>query len=261
MVSYKFDENVLEILKSERPLFHKMTEKLKEELDDEILHKIVGEFVNKTVSEGDWENEPEKIERSSFGRIYRFISNIPEKHRYMIAKLIHSVGDFTILPDIEFSENFLKSSLNVLSRGGRIICDSRMSLSAIYSNSLNNNEKKCVLDIPGIQEVSRKHGITKSAAGILLTSDNEFRNTIYCVGNSPTALMEILKIADERGEYPGAVAGFPVGFVNAAYSKKKLSSSGIPFITVHGNRGGSPLASACMNSLGVMLLRQEKYIL
>jgi precorrin-8X/cobalt-precorrin-8 methylmutase len=42
----------------------------------------------------------------------------------------------------------------------------------------------------------------------------------------------------------------PVGFVGAAESKVALAEAGlVPFLTVHGRRGGSALAAAAINAL------------
>jgi precorrin-8X/cobalt-precorrin-8 methylmutase len=47
------------------------------------------------------------------------------------------------------------------------------------------------------------------------------------------------------------ILGFPVGFVGAAESKTELAtnSRGVPFITLHGRRGGSAIAAAAVNAL------------
>jgi precorrin-8X/cobalt-precorrin-8 methylmutase len=49
------------------------------------------------------------------------------------------------------------------------------------------------------------------------------------------------------------VLGFPVGFVGAAESKRALAdlapALGVPFVTLHGRRGGSAMAAAAVNAL------------
>ena len=48
-----------------------------------------------------------------------------------------------------------------------------------------------------------------------------------------------------------AVPGIPVGFVGAAESKVALAEGdhGVPWLTVHGRRGGSALAASAVNAL------------
>ena len=49
---------------------------------------------------------------------------------------------------------------------------------------------------------------------------------------------------------PAAVIGIPVGFVGAAESKEALARDGrVPFVVVHGRRGGSAMAAAAVNAL------------
>ena len=44
--------------------------------------------------------------------------------------------------------------------------------------------------------------------------------------------------------------GIPVGFVGAAESKEALARDGrVPFLVVHGRRGGSAMAAAAVNAL------------
>jgi precorrin-8X/cobalt-precorrin-8 methylmutase len=49
---------------------------------------------------------------------------------------------------------------------------------------------------------------------------------------------------------PAAVIGIPVGFVGAAESKEALARDGrVPFVVVHGRRGGSAMTAAAINAL------------
>jgi precorrin-8X/cobalt-precorrin-8 methylmutase len=73
---------------------------------------------------------------------------------------------------------------------------------------------------------------------------------IVAVGNAPTALLELLRIArEEEGVRPALVIGVPVGFVSAAESKQALAESTIPFIVARGRKGGSPIAVAILHAL------------
>ena len=48
---------------------------------------------------------------------------------------------------------------------------------------------------------------------------------------------------------PAAVIGIPVGFVGAAESKQALAASGLPYLVVHGRRGGSAMTVAAVNAI------------
>ena len=61
-------------------------------------------------------------------------------------------------------------------------------------------------------------------------------------------------MAEEEGICPAVVVGRPVGFVGAADSKALLAQNGrIPYITVEGTKGGSPIAAAAVNAMLYML--------
>jgi precorrin isomerase len=53
----------------------------------------------------------------------------------------------------------------------------------------------------------------------------------------------------EEGIRPALVVGMPVGFVHVEESKRELMSLGVPFISVAGRRGGSPLAVSALHAL------------
>jgi precorrin-8X/cobalt-precorrin-8 methylmutase len=74
---------------------------------------------------------------------------------------------------------------------------------------------------------------------------------LVAVGNAPTALFHLLDIVAAGAPRPAAVIGVPVGFVGAAESKAALAGStlGLEFLTLHGRRGGSAIASAAVNAL------------
>ena len=77
------------------------------------------------------------------------------------------------------------------------------------------------------------------------------KDAIVVIGNAPTALFRLLELVADGAEKPALVLGFPVGFVGAAESKAALAANelGLPFITLHGRRGGSAMAAAALNAL------------
>ena len=63
-------------------------------------------------------------------------------------------------------------------------------------------------------------------------------------------LFRLLELLDEGERPPAAVIGIPVGFVGAAEAKRALAADGrVPYLTVHGRRGGSAMAAAAVNAL------------
>ncbi|MFX3839244.1 precorrin-8X methylmutase, partial [Streptococcus suis] len=78
---------------------------------------------------------------------------------------------------------------------------------------------------------------------------------IFCIGNAPTALLELIRMVKEGEAKPGLVIGMPVGFVSAAESKEELAKLDIPFITNIGRKGGSPVTVAALNAISIMAER------
>jgi precorrin isomerase len=54
---------------------------------------------------------------------------------------------------------------------------------------------------------------------------------------------------DAKQIEPSLIVGMPVGFVQAAESKLELMQRNVPYITIEGTRGGSPLAASAVNAL------------
>ena len=75
---------------------------------------------------------------------------------------------------------------------------------------------------------------------------------VIAIGNAPTALFRLLEFLEDGVSPPAVILAFPVGFVGARESKHYLEEqcrNTIPFITLHGRRGGSSMASAAVNAL------------
>ena len=113
------------------------------------------------------------------------------------------------------------------------------------------NDVVCTLSDPGVPELARAMGTTRSAAAMELWRER-LGGALVVVGNAPTALFRLLELVEEEGlARPAAVIGVPVGFVGAAESKVALASNtaGLEDLVVHGRRGGSAIAAAAVNAL------------
>ena len=83
-------------------------------------------------------------------------------------------------------------------------------------------------------------------------------DAIVCVGNAPTALLEILDMVRSGNVHPAMIVGMPVGFIACAESKYELTQTDVEYITVTGNRGGSSAAAATINALVLLALDKIK---
>ena len=95
---------------------------------------------------------------------------------------------------------------------------------------------------------------TVSAAAASLWAPH-LDGAVVAIGNAPTALFHLLEMLLDGAPRPAAIVGMPVGFVGSTESKVALAEhrlddgSQIPWLTVHGRRGGSAMAAAAVNAL------------
>ena len=195
----------------------------------------------------------EEIYRKSFAIIRAETNwkNLPDDLAHVAVRLIHSCGMTDITEDLEASPDAVKIGRNALAGGAAILCDSQMVANGITKARLpKNNPIICTLNYPEVTELARQINNTRSAAALELWQPH-LAGAVVAIGNAPTALFRLLELLDQNVDKPALILGFPVGFVGAAESKIELAtnSRGVPFITLHGRRGGSAIAAAAVNAL------------
>jgi precorrin-8X/cobalt-precorrin-8 methylmutase len=195
----------------------------------------------------------EEIYRKSFAIIRAETNweNLPDDLAPVAVRLIHSCGMTDITKDLEASPDAVKIGRNALAGGAAILCDSQMVANGITKARLpKNNPIICTLNHPEVTELARQINNTRSAAALELWRPR-LAGAVVAIGNAPTALFRLLELLDQNVDKPALILGFPVGFVGAAESKTELAtnSRGVPFITLHGRRGGSAIAAAAVNAL------------
>jgi precorrin-8X/cobalt-precorrin-8 methylmutase len=113
-----------------------------------------------------------------------------------------------------------------------------------------DNKIVCTLSDPEVPRLAAKLGTTRSAAALELWLPL-LDGAVVAVGNAPTALFHLLEMVSRGAPRPAAVLGLPVGFIGAAESKAALAANevGLPYLVVHGRRGGSAMAVAAVNAI------------
>jgi precorrin-8X/cobalt-precorrin-8 methylmutase len=168
----------------------------------------------------------------------------------VVVRMIHACGMTDLPAAVELSPGFASVAEAALKRGAAILCDSKMVANGITRARLPaGNDVVCTLDDPRVPGLARDLGTTRTAAAMELWRER-LEGALVVVGNAPTALFRLLEMIDEDVPRPAAVIGLPVGFVGAAESKEALARDGrLPFLAVHGRRGGSAMAAAAVNAL------------
>ena len=201
----------------------------------------------------DYIRNPKEIYNRSFSIIREEanLENLPADLIPLAVRIIHSCGMTDIVTDLEASPNTITVAKRALAAGETILCDAEMVAKGIIQRRLPaKNPVICTLNYPEVPELAWKMGNTRSAAAIELW-ESDIEGAIVAIGNAPTGLFHLLELFDAGFPKPAVILGFPVGFVGAAESKAALAanSRGVPFVTLHGRRGGSAIASAAVNAL------------
>jgi precorrin-8X/cobalt-precorrin-8 methylmutase len=168
----------------------------------------------------------------------------------VVVRMIHACGMTDLPRDVEASPDFAEAGEAALKAGAPILCDVRMVADGVTRARLPaDNRVICTLSDPRVPELARTMNTTRSAAAMELWREH-LPGSVVAVGNAPTSLFRLLELLDEGVPPPAAVIGIPVGFVGAAESKEALARDGrVPFIVVHGRRGGSAMTAAAVNAL------------
>ncbi|MEO1265830.1 MAG: precorrin-8X methylmutase [Pseudomonadota bacterium] len=201
--------------------------------------------------------DPKAIYAESFATIEREadLSAFDADGRALAIRLIHACGMVDITNDLVITEDCLAAGRAALARGAPIFCDATMVQQGIIRRGrLRDTDVVCPLTAPDVAARAEHAGTTRSAAAVELWRPR-IESAIVAIGNAPTALFHLLERLADGWPKPACILAFPVGFVGAAESKAALIEANldIPFATLRGRRGGSALAAAAVNALGLGL--------
>lgn len=177
---------------------------------------------------------------------------MPEE-RSVVERVVHSTADPEYADLTKMSSDFVSESLKSLKEGKDILTDINMVKVGINSYQ---GEVKCYINHEKTLEIAAKEDITRAAAAIRVAAAEGFEG-IVVIGNSPTALLEVLDLFSNSKIKVRSVIGVPVGFVGAAESKEALHGTDIPHLITQGPKGGTPVAVAAINSLINIFINQS----
>ena len=217
-----------------------------------------------------YEKDPLAIYRQSFQIIREetgdALARLPADMVPIAVRMMHAVGMTDLVDDLRFSDDAAHAGKAALVAGKPILADAQMVSGGITRRFLApvdgkmGNEVIVTLNAPEVADLSRSLGTTRSAAALELWRPH-LDGAVVAIGNAPTALFRLLEMLKDGAPKPALILGFPVGFVGAAESKQALfeeaSTLSIPFITLLGRRGGTPIASAAVNALALAALGRE----
>ncbi len=201
----------------------------------------------------DFIKKPMDIEVRSMEIIAPYLAelHLTEEAVKVYSRIIHAAGDVEYAPIIRIHPEAIAAAKKALQSGCNIYTDVEMVRTGINKRKLASfgGQVFCRVAEPEIAEIAKNKGITRSMAA-MRSFGSELNGAVIAIGNAPTALFEVLRMVREEGLRPAAIIGIPVGFVGAADSKAELAANEeIPYITVEGTKGGSPVAAAAVNAI------------
>ncbi|MGH3945487.1 MAG: precorrin-8X methylmutase, partial [Pseudonocardiaceae bacterium] len=142
---------------------------------------------------------------------------LPPVTRAVTERVIHTSADLDYVTDLVCDEDALRAGQRALAAGAQLVVDVRMLAAGITSRPC-----AVALELSG----DPTEGLTRSAAGIRAAAAEYPEGAVWAVGNAPTALRELIRLAADGVVEPALVIGLPVGFVDAAAAKAALRDSG-----------------------------------
>lgn len=184
------------------------------------------------------------IEAESYRILYERVdlSAWPEEQRAVVARVIHATADTGFSSSMRVGGRAVPAAVTALRSGAPVVCDAHM-----LRVGMPGVDAVCLLD----EVATAPEGPTRSAAAIGLAAERYPRGALWVVGNAPTALEQLVRLASTGRVEPAAVVGLPVGFVGAKEAKARLWAGDLQplAITNIGERGGTPAAAAAVNAL------------
>ncbi|MFI6231289.1 precorrin-8X methylmutase [Micromonospora echinospora] len=201
----------------------------------------------------DYVREGAEIYRRSFAtiRAEADLSRLPDDVGQVVVRMIHACGMVDLVDDVEAHPDVVSAGRAALAAGAPILCDAAMVAAGVTRARLPvDNDVVCTLRDPAVPELAKRLGTTRSAAAMELWRDR-LDGAVVAIGNAPTSLFRLLEMIDEGAPRPAAIIGVPVGFIGAVESKQALAAhpAGIPYLVVHGRRGGSAVTAAAVNGI------------
>ncbi len=199
----------------------------------------------------DYIHDGEEIYRRSFAliRAETDLARFDAIEERLAVRIVHACGMPDVADDLEFAPGAAAAGVEALRAGAPIFCDAQMVAHGVTRARLPaGNEVICTLSAPGIADLAKSLGTTRSAAAVDLWGAR-LEGAVVAIGNAPTTLFRLMELLEAGAPRPACIIGMPVGFVGAAESKEALIASDLPALVVRGRRGGSAMAAAAVNAL------------
>ena len=173
------------------------------------------------------------------------LSRLEPGPRTVVERVIHASADLDYAESMIVNDAAVDAGVRALHAGKPVVCDVEM-----VRHGIQGVAAECYLAADaGAADGSERLASTRAAHGMRTAATMHPTGAVVVVGCAPSALFEVVELAQLGSFEPALVVGLPVGFVGAAESKARLRASGLPAITNIGEKGGSAVAAAVVNAL------------
>ena len=175
---------------------------------------------------------------------------LPEDLAPVVMRVIHATADFEYADTMTFSPEAIEKGRAAIRRGARIVTDTSMALAGSNKKALAQwgGEALCFMADPEVAQEAQARGLTRAAVSMQKAAGLE-GETIFAIGNAPTALLTLKELMEQTSFRPALIIGVPVGFVNVVSAKEQIMETDVPWIVNRGRKGGSGVAAAICNAL------------
>lgn len=129
-------------------------------------------------------------------------ARFPPLTRAAVERVVHTTADPSWTGEVVADEEALRAGRRALLADAALITDVRMVAAGVTAR-----QSRIGLDCPGTGELAAWTGSTRSAAGIRVAAGEFPDGAVWAIGNAPTALEELLRLAAEGAVRPALVIG------------------------------------------------------
>ena len=166
--------------------------------------------------------------------------------------MIHACGMVDLVTDLAYSPDVVAKARAALLAGAPVLCDAQMVASGVTRKRLPaDNEVLCTLARPARARRWPADSAPPAARPRWSCGVTGSRGAVVAIGNAPTALFRLLELLDAGAPRPGRDPRAAGGFRR----RRRVQSgpcrvpAGVPYLVVHGRRGGSAMAVAAVNAI------------
>jgi precorrin-8X/cobalt-precorrin-8 methylmutase len=170
----------------------------------------------------------------------------------VVRRVIHATADFEFKDLMRFHPQAVAAGVAALRAGANLLVDVKMIAAGLNEERLASYgcAIRSFISDPDVIETAKSANTTRAIESMRKARRlGLLDGAIVAIGNAPTALLEVVRLAHDEGARPALVVGVPVGFVSAAESKDAALTLPVPYIVALGRKGGSPIAVAIIHAL------------